>query len=178
MHEPKTVPNYSTCATFLANPWGEREHQAEPWRPIQFHSWRFRMTEAFKLTYATMFNPPEELHERFDKALADTLANLGKEYAMIIDGKEKFAADKVEDRSPADTTRVLGLFQKGTEKDAMAAMEAARKAFPAWSRMPWQNRVQLMRKAADLIDERIYHIGVAEAMEVGKEPHGSAGGCC
>ncbi len=24
----------------------------------------------FKLTYATMFNPPEELHTRFDAALA------------------------------------------------------------------------------------------------------------
>ena len=28
------------------------------------------MTETFKLTYATMFNPlPEELHEHFDQAL-------------------------------------------------------------------------------------------------------------
>ena len=29
------------------------------------------MTEssAFKLTYATMFNPPEELHTRFEEAL-------------------------------------------------------------------------------------------------------------
>ena len=25
--------------------------------------------DEFKLTYATMFNPPEELHARFDKAL-------------------------------------------------------------------------------------------------------------
>ena len=24
---------------------------------------------SFRLTYATMFNPPEELHERFEKAL-------------------------------------------------------------------------------------------------------------
>ena len=28
------------------------------------------MSESFKLTYATMFNPPEELHMRFDEALA------------------------------------------------------------------------------------------------------------
>src|SRR3954466_9851988 len=26
-------------------------------------------TTAFKLTYASMFDPPEELHERFDRAL-------------------------------------------------------------------------------------------------------------
>ena len=29
---------------------------------------------AFKLTYATMFNPPEELHQGFDKAVANSQA--------------------------------------------------------------------------------------------------------
>ena len=36
------------------------------------------MTEAFKLTYATMFNPPEELHTRFDEALVKVKAGLAK----------------------------------------------------------------------------------------------------
>ena len=126
------------------------------------------MTDTFKLTYATMFNPPDELHTRFDDALAKTRASLGKEYAMIINGKEQFAQEKVEDRSPADTNVVLGLFQKGTEKDAREALEAARTAFPAWSRTPWQERVALLKKVADLIDQRTFEISVAEAMEVGK----------
>ncbi len=126
------------------------------------------MAEAFKLTYATMFNPPEELHTRFDAALADTKAALGKDYAMIIDGKEVFASEKFEDRSPANTDVVLGTFQKGDEKHAHQALAAARKAFPVWSHMPWQERVALLRKAADLIDERLFKIGAAMSMEVGK----------
>jgi 1-pyrroline-5-carboxylate dehydrogenase len=32
----------------------------------------------FKLTYATMHNPPEELHQHFDEALAKLRANLGQ----------------------------------------------------------------------------------------------------
>ena len=48
----------------------------------------------FKLTYATMFNPPEELHARFDDALAAVRANLGQEYGMLIDGAEVFAENK------------------------------------------------------------------------------------
>ena len=76
----------------------------------------------FKLTYATMFNPPEELHQRFDEALAKLRANLGQEYAMIIDGKEVFATEKLEDRNPANTDEVLGIFQKGTADDANAAV--------------------------------------------------------
>jgi 1-pyrroline-5-carboxylate dehydrogenase len=133
------------------------------------------MAESFKLTYATMFNPPEELHTRFEQALVKVKADLGKEYPMIIDGKDRYAAEKFEDRSPVDTDVVLGVFQKGNEKDAHEALAAARKAFPVWSQMRWQDRVALLRKAADLIDERIYEIGAAMAMEVGKNRMESLG---
>ena len=32
---------------------------------------------SFKLTYATMFNPPEEMHTRFEEAVAHVKAHLG-----------------------------------------------------------------------------------------------------
>ena len=35
------------------------------------------MAENFKLTYATMFNPPEELHTRYEEALAKVKAGPG-----------------------------------------------------------------------------------------------------
>lgn len=133
------------------------------------------MAESFKLTYATMFNPPEELHTRFEDALAKVKANLGKEYAMLIDGKDRFATEKFEDRSPINTDMVLGVFQKGTEQDAHDALAAARRAFPVWSKMKWQERVALLRKAADLIDERTFEIGAAMALEVGKNRMESLG---
>jgi 1-pyrroline-5-carboxylate dehydrogenase len=129
----------------------------------------------FKLTYATMFNPPEELHTRFEEALAEAKADLGKEYGMIIGGQERFAGEKFEDRSPADIDVLLGVFQKGTAWHAEEALAAARKAFPVWSGMKWQDRVALLRKAADLIDQRIFKIGAAMAMEVGKNRMESLG---
>ena len=122
----------------------------------------------FKLTYATMFNPPEELHVNFDQALEKIRPGLGKEYAMIIDGKDVFTDEKFEDRNPANTDQVLGVFQKGGVKEAEAALAAARKAFPMWSHMKWQDRVALIRKAAEIMDRRTYEMGVAMAMEVGK----------
>ncbi|RPI33943.1 MAG: aldehyde dehydrogenase family protein [Chloroflexota bacterium] len=126
------------------------------------------MADTFKLTYATMFNPPEELHARFEEALGQVKANLGKEHGMIIAGKDCFTSEKFEDRSPADTEQVLGIFQKGSAKDAEEALAAARKAVPTWSKMKWQDRVSLMRKAADLIDQRTFEIAAVMAMEVGK----------
>jgi len=38
----------------------------------------------FKLTYGTMFNPPEELHTQFEKELGKLKESLGTEYGMII----------------------------------------------------------------------------------------------
>jgi 1-pyrroline-5-carboxylate dehydrogenase len=129
----------------------------------------------FKLTYSTMFDPPEELHTRFEAALDKVKANLGKEHAMIIAGEDQWAEEKFEDRSPVNTDVVLGVFQKGTPRDAERALAAARKAFPVWSGMKWQDRVALMRKAADLIDERTFEISAVMAMEVGKNRMESLG---
>jgi 1-pyrroline-5-carboxylate dehydrogenase len=122
----------------------------------------------FKLTYSTMFNPPEELHTRYDEALAEVKANLGKEHGMIIDGKDRFASEKFEDRSPINTDWVLGIFQKGSAQDAQDAVTAAKKAFPSWSRTPWQERVALVRRAAEIMDRRTFEMSAAVSLEVGK----------
>ncbi len=130
---------------------------------------------AFKLTYATMFNPPEEYHKGFDGAVAKLKKNLGKEYGMIINGKDVFADDKWDDRSPINTEWVLAKMQKGNALHAAQAIAAAKAAFPGWSHTPWQQRVKLVRKAASIIEKRIYDLGAAMAMEVGKNRNESMG---
>ena len=122
----------------------------------------------FKLTYATMFNPPEELHQRYDAALQKVKAGLGAEYVMLIDGKNVTADEKFEDHSPINTDWVLAVMQKGNEKHAQLALQAARKAFPGWGHTPWQKRVELLRKVAGLIEERLYELSAAMSLEVGK----------
>jgi 1-pyrroline-5-carboxylate dehydrogenase len=129
----------------------------------------------FKLTYSTMFNPPEELHTGFDKAVETLKKNLGKEHTMFINGREVKADEKFEDHSPVNTEWVLAKMQKGNAKHASEAVAAARKASPTWSRTPWQKRVELLRKAASLIEERIFELGAAMALEVGKNRMESLG---
>lgn len=133
------------------------------------------MADKFKLTYATMFNPPEELHTKFEEALSELKANLGAEHGMIIGGQDVFTNEKFEDRSPINTDWVLAVMQKGDEKHAQQALNAARKAATVWSGMAWQDRVNLLRKVADLIDERIFTLGAAMALEVGKNRMESLG---
>jgi 1-pyrroline-5-carboxylate dehydrogenase len=122
-----------------------------------------------------MFNPPEELHIGFDKAVEKLRQNMGREYGMFINGKDIFADEKFDDRSPVNTNWILAKMQKGNASHAQQALDAARKAFPSWSRTPWQKRVEMVRKAASLIEERIFELGAAMAMDVGKNRMESLG---
>ncbi len=122
----------------------------------------------FKLTYATMFDPPAELHTQFEDALKELQANLGQEYGMLINGEERKAEKTFKSTNPAQKNQVLGYFQTGTAADANAAIAAAKAAFDGWSRTPYPERVALLRKAARLIDERVYKISAAVTLEVGK----------
>jgi 1-pyrroline-5-carboxylate dehydrogenase len=53
-------------------------------------------------------------------------------------------------------------------EDIDAAASVARRAFPGWRATPWPERVRLLRRVAALIEERVYDIGAAVALEVGK----------
>lgn len=123
---------------------------------------------SFRITYASMFTPNEELHAHYEQALARVKANLGKEVPMLIDGRDRTSEEKFEDRSPTNTDLVLGTFQRGTPADAEDAIDAASRAFPTWSRTPWQERVALIRKAADILEGEIFDLAAMESLEVGK----------
>lgn len=122
----------------------------------------------FKLTYATMFNPPETLHSTYEQALADAKANLGQHYAMLIDNEDIHIEHTFENRSPINTNWLLGHFPAGDATHATQAVEAAQAAFPAWASTPWQQRVALLRKAAALIEERVYQMAAIISLDVGK----------
>jgi len=123
---------------------------------------------SFRLTYSTMFNPPEELHERFEKALAKMRGKLGATHAMFIDGKDVPAAESDERRSPIDSEILIGRFPHANAKEVDAALAAAARAWPAWRDAGTAKRVALMRKVAALVEERVYDVAAALTIEVGK----------
>jgi 1-pyrroline-5-carboxylate dehydrogenase len=129
----------------------------------------------FKLTYSTMFDPPEEMHTRFEAALEMVRADLGKTHSMYIDGSEIAGARTSENRSPVDQRVVLGHFPVADQTDVERAVTAARNAFQGWRLTPPAERVRLVRRTAELIEERVYEIGAAVAMEVGKNRMESLG---
>src|SRR6478609_7391214 len=123
---------------------------------------------SFKLTYASMFNPPADMHARFESALADVKSRLGETHDLFIDGKDVAAKAHDARKSPIDQRLVTGHFPLATAEDANAAMAAAHAAAPAWRNTPVAERVRLLKKVARLIEERLFHISAALTLEVGK----------
>src|SRR5437870_9119887 len=123
---------------------------------------------SFKLTYATMFNPPADMHRRFDAALAEVNRSLGATHGLYINGEDRVSARHDTRRSPIDQRRVLGHFPLASVADANDAMAAAQAAFPSWRAIPMVERVRLLKRVATLIEERVYHIAAALTLEVGK----------
>src|SRR5437660_3489336 len=87
---------------------------------------------SFKLTYATMFNPPADMHRRFDAALAELNSSLGDTHALYINGEDRDSARHDTRRSPIDQRRVLGHFPLASVTDANDAMAAEHAAFTSW----------------------------------------------
>ena len=130
---------------------------------------------SFTLTYSTMFDPPAALHERFDAALAQVRPRLGQDHGHWIDGRPEYREERFDVRSPIDRDLLIGRFAAGTASDAAAAVEAARRAYPAWRKTPYRDRIGLLRRAASLIEQRVYEIAAAVALEVGKNRMESLG---
>ncbi|HEU4531488.1 MAG TPA: aldehyde dehydrogenase family protein [Steroidobacteraceae bacterium] len=123
---------------------------------------------SFRLTYSTMFNPPAQLHARFEEAAARVRAALGAEHPLHIEGRDRPGEQLLEKRNPANRDELLGSFAAATPADADAAMRAAHAAFTSWRRTAMAQRLALLRRAGQLIEERVYDIAAALTLEVGK----------
>jgi 1-pyrroline-5-carboxylate dehydrogenase len=124
--------------------------------------------ERIKITYATLRNDNEELHALYEAGLEKAQARLGQYHRNFIDGQERDGDGTFEVRSPIDTEILVGTFAKGTRKDVQDAIAAARRAQPAWFRLGWERRLEILRKAAELISERQMEYAGLMAIEVGK----------
>jgi 1-pyrroline-5-carboxylate dehydrogenase len=127
------------------------------------------MSEGARVTYATLAaGQSEDFRRRFDAAVEGLRVGLGHDHPHLIDGEGVAGFETFEDRSPADTRLLLGRFPRGTPADVDRAVLAARRGFPDWSRRPWRERTAILRRAAELIEERGFALSALVSIEAGK----------
>jgi 1-pyrroline-5-carboxylate dehydrogenase len=129
---------------------------------------RAALSPETKLTYVTLLADPS-IHPKYESALKKVEADFGKHHPMFINGRKVLATEGEFDvRSPLDTKILLGYFQKGNGQYARKAIEAGKDAFEEWSKRPWKERVAIIRKAADLMEEERFRLAALITYEVGK----------
>lgn len=91
------------------------------------------------------------------------------EILNYIDGqlRPSLSGRKMENINPSRGT-TFAMIPNSDEKDVQIAIEAAQKAFPAWSQMPAQERARFLHQMSALIAERHQQFVEAESMDSGK----------
>src|SRR5436853_3512406 len=93
-----------------------------------------------------------------------------KVYKNFIDGEwvESSTGETFENRNPADTRDLVGIFQKSGKADVDAAVEAARRAFAQWRLVPAPRRAEIVFRAAEMLLERKEEFARDMTREMGK----------
>jgi len=73
----------------------------------------------------------------------------------------------IDNINPA-TGEVYGQIPDSNEKDIEAAVYAAQKVLPLWSATPVEQRFQILNRIADLVDENLDELALAETNDNGK----------
>ncbi len=113
-------------------------------------------------------NQTEAFHQAYEAAVVEVQKDFGRKHPVFINGKEVWTRETFTDTSPANRKVILGTFSKGGKAQAQQAIAAAKKAFPAWAATPWEERVRIFRKAADLVSARKFFYAALMSFENGK----------
>jgi aldehyde dehydrogenase (NAD+) len=105
---------------------------------------------------------------RFQQAVHMT-AN-GTPYQNFIDGEwtPSLSGQVFENRNPANTADVLGLFQESVTADADRAILAAQRAYESWRLVPAPKRAELLFRVASLLVARKEAFARDMTREMGK----------
>src|SRR5437667_3168002 len=91
-------------------------------------------------------------------------------YRNFIDGEwvESETGETFENRNPADTRDIVGIFQKSGKADVDAAVDAAKRAFVKWRLVPAPRRAEIIYLAAEILAERKEEYARDMTREMGK----------
>src|SRR5258708_368348 len=91
-------------------------------------------------------------------------------FKKFINGEwvESRSGKAYENRSPANTDELVGMFVSGTDEDANQAVDAAKEAYKKWRLVPAPKRAEIMFRAAERLLQRKEEFSKDMTREMGK----------
>jgi 1-pyrroline-5-carboxylate dehydrogenase len=115
----------------------------------------------------TDFTTPEN-KQGMEQALALVRGELGKSYELLSGGQAAKTGETFASVNPANPNEVIGVHAAAGAHEAIAAVEAAQKAFATWGKTTVQERVELLLRASDALRKRHFEFCAWLTVEVGK----------
>lgn len=84
-----------------------------------------------------------------------------------INGEFITTTEWIDNINPA-TGEVISRLPRGTSKDIQNSVEAAKNAFPVWSKTPLETRINYLEKIASAIEQKLDALALAESIDTGK----------
>ncbi|MGA7918084.1 MAG: L-glutamate gamma-semialdehyde dehydrogenase [Candidatus Acidiferrales bacterium] len=113
------------------------------------------------------FSQPDN-RKSMEAALAQVKSMFGREYPLTIGGRRVTTTEKIQSYNPSHPDQVIGIFQKASVAMANEAVEKAHEAFARWKRVPVEERVACIYRAADILRKRRYELNAWLCYEIGK----------
>jgi RHH-type proline utilization regulon transcriptional repressor/proline dehydrogenase/delta 1-pyrroline-5-carboxylate dehydrogenase len=110
----------------------------------------------------------EENRTAMQAALDEVREQLGSTYPLVIGGEPVDPGKYFESVDPAQHSRVIGRIAEAQKEHADQAVAAAKEALGAWSRLPVEQRAEYLRRAAEVMRNRLFELAAWEVFECGK----------
>lgn len=114
-----------------------------------------------------------EARESAFSAIRAVRQQLGQTYLPLVNGKRVNTQELIDSVNPANPSERIGNVGLLSVDQAEQAMQAAKEAFKRWGQTPTEERAAIIRKAADLLEERRDELCAWMMLEGGKTLHQS-----
>jgi RHH-type proline utilization regulon transcriptional repressor/proline dehydrogenase/delta 1-pyrroline-5-carboxylate dehydrogenase len=115
----------------------------------------------------TNFALPEN-QEKMRAALREQRTQFGRKVPLTINGEKIWTDKTFSSVSPSQPDQIVGYAAEAGIPEAERAVAAARAAFKKWRRTSFEERCQLLERAAEILERRRFELSALEVFEVGK----------
>jgi RHH-type proline utilization regulon transcriptional repressor/proline dehydrogenase/delta 1-pyrroline-5-carboxylate dehydrogenase len=129
---------------------------------------------AFRTPHSAFSNEPVLDFSRaasraaMERAIEQVRGQFGRAYPLWIDGKGVKGAEELVRVNPGAPDEVIGRVSAASRRQALAAVRAAQRAFPAWAAASAQERADLLLHAAAIMRRRRAELAAWEVFEEAK----------
>lgn len=109
-----------------------------------------------------------ENRDLMQQALEEVRSELGRDYALVIGGHAEDGRTSISSRDPSNTSEIIGTVASASDDQALSAIEAASRAWPAWSKTEVQYRVEYLELIAAELRNRRFEMASWIVFECGK----------